>query len=259
MFAPLFRALPTAARTTSTSTRTLRLHIRTMTTSAAAPTPAPFSDADAAAVHRFWFTSCPLSPTAAIPPEAMSRWFRASDEFDAACTQFGPLATALATTHTPASIVALATTPRRALALTLLLDQIPRNLHRADSRAVYSVFDPLACAVAAHAVAPERRLDLGCTQGGVLERFWFILPFMHSEERALHTRAVELAEELVAGASEEQRGAAEYCLRFEKEHQDVVERWGRYPYRNKTMGREDTPEEKEWLAGEGVPEWARST
>ena len=44
-----------------------------------------------------------------------------------------------------------------------------------------------------------------------------------------------------------------------KKHTDVVERFGRYPHRNRAMGREDTAEEAEWLADwENLPGWARS-
>jgi uncharacterized protein (DUF924 family) len=39
---------------------------------------------------------------------------------------------------------------------------------------------------------------------------------------------------------------------------EVVARFGRFPHRNKAMGRESTPEEVKWLASDDVPEWAKS-
>lgn len=45
-------------------------------------------------------------------------------------------------------------------------------------------------------------------------------------------------------------------LGFLKAHSDVLERFGRYPYRNEAIGRESTKEELEWLEKERPP-WAR--
>ena len=42
------------------------------------------------------------------------------------------------------------------------------------------------------------------------------------------------------------------------EHRDVIVKFGRYPHRNAAMGRETTPEEKQWLESKSVPGWARS-
>lgn len=41
-----------------------------------------------------------------------------------------------------------------------------------------------------------------------------------------------------------------------EQHKAVIDRFGRYPYRNGVLGREDTSEEKVWLENPGVS-WAR--
>lgn len=41
-----------------------------------------------------------------------------------------------------------------------------------------------------------------------------------------------------------------------KEHMAIIGRFGRYPYRNKVLGRESTPEEMAWLENPGVS-WVR--
>lgn len=43
------------------------------------------------------------------------------------------------------------------------------------------------------------------------------------------------------------------------EHYEVLKRFGRYPHRNPRKGREDSPEEKEWLSDyDNLPAWAKS-
>lgn len=161
----------------------------------------------------------------------------------------------------------------------LLLDQIPRNCYRgAASRVVFTVFDPLALAVAQAAVAagvpheaPEIRWQLAF-------RTWFYLPFEHSEDAAMHdecrrqydglARDVEalLAEakedesadayrrrawRVVHGDEKAARALAHMQIDFAKRHEDIIKRFGRYPHRNEPLGRETTAEEKAYIEGGG--------
>jgi uncharacterized protein (DUF924 family) len=68
-------------------------------------------------------------------------------------------------------------------------------------------------------------------------RPFLYMPFMHSESLTMHSAAMELFE--VPGL--------ENILAFEKKHQDIIKRFGRYPHRNALLGRESTPEELEFL------------
>lgn len=93
----------------------------------------------------------------------------------------------------------------------------------------------------------------------VAYRCWFLFPFMHSEDRALHRRCVRMCEDLVDDArkmvdGEERESAvqfAETLLSYERRHQAIVERFGRYPHRNKVLGRESTEEEERYLRDGG--------
>ena len=63
------------------------------------------------------------------------------------------------------------------------------------------------------------------------------LPFMHSESLVDQDRSVMLFE--TAGLEDN--------LEWARSHREIVQRFGRFPHRNKILGRESTPEEIEWL------------
>ncbi|CAZ83456.1 unnamed protein product [Tuber melanosporum] len=215
-----------------------------------------FTDKDSSEILDFWFKDVPEHPHM----EMIQRWFQPNPAFDDACrANFGPLLSKISPLPV-ATVTALATTPQKTLSLLLLLDQIPRNIHRADSRSVYTVTDPLALAVAQHATSPALRLDLGpeaAWKGFPMRRCWFYLPFSHGEDMSAHRRAAELHEELVRDCKGgEGEKLAVDTEGFLNSHTQVIERFGRYPYRNQILGRESTKEEIEWLEKD-KPAWAR--
>lgn len=168
-------------------------------------------------------------------------------------------------------------TPEDWLALLLILDQMPRNCYRGDSASVvFTVFDPLARAVAQKAIA------LGIPDSPDIKyyasrRVWFYLPLMHSEDLAAHDQALAEYERmrdeflsLVSSSSENALTAREAKCRqvlaadkehleklmnsnldFEIKHRDIIVRFGRYPHRNGPLGREMTPEEQQYLDNGG--------
>lgn len=120
-----------------------------------------------------------------------------------------------------------------ALALVLLLDQIPRNVFRRSSHAY------AADGLARHYAA--RALTLGFdTQVDLNLRSFFYLPFQHSEAMADQERALELFSRLPPGAD-----------RWARHHYDIIQRFGRFPHRNAVLGRESTTEERAYLAEGG--------
>jgi uncharacterized protein (DUF924 family) len=124
--------------------------------------------------------------------------------------------------------------PDGALALLLLLDQIPRNIFRDTPRAYTT--DPMA------RDAADRALALGFDmQVPPAWRLFFYLPFHHSEEIADHRRARALSERLPGRPD---RGANR---RYGRPYLDVIERFGRFPHRNAILGRPSTPEETAFL------------
>lgn len=121
--------------------------------------------------------------------------------------------------------------PGAALAATIALDQFPRNMFRKSAKAFSS--DPLALAVAYNAL--NRGFDAGMAQ----ERRPFIyMPFMHSESLADQEHCVTL----FGGPGDER---AKYAV----EHRDIIRRFGRFPHRNKALGRQSTEAEVAFLAG----------
>jgi len=128
------------------------------------------------------------------------------------------------------------------LALVLLLDQFPRNIHRGTLRAFAG--DARARTIAATAV------DRGFDQRTPLDRrFFFYLPFEHSEDPKDQGRSVTLFRRWVEehrGAERERTLALEY-MKYVLRHQEIVARFGRFPHRNSVLGRESTPEEIAFL------------
>jgi uncharacterized protein (DUF924 family) len=121
-----------------------------------------------------------------------------------------------------------------ALALVLLLDQIPRNVFRGSAHSYAT--DALARHHAAAAIDAgfDRAVD-------PVLRIFLYMPFEHSEDIADQQRAVALTTAL---------GDAGYS-RYAILHHDVIARFGRFPHRNAALGRSNTPEEQAWLDAGG--------
>jgi len=117
-----------------------------------------------------------------------------------------------------------------ALALVIVLDQFPRNLFRGDARTYAS--DALAREVAHRAV--DRGVDARIDPA--LREFLY-LPFMHSEHLPDQLRCIELSR--AAGHAEN--------LKWAKHHADIIRRFGRFPHRNRLLGRATTLEEQAFL------------
>jgi uncharacterized protein (DUF924 family) len=121
-----------------------------------------------------------------------------------------------------------------ALALTMVLDQFPRNMFRGDAR-TYAA-DPQARAVAG------RALEHGFDQKVSLsERQFFYLPFEHSEAIADQERACALC--AATGDAD--------LLKWAQMHADIISRFGRFPHRNAMLGRATTAEEQAFLDDSG--------
>ena len=177
--------------------------------------------------------------TARAPAEIVSfwleagpdKWFEQDADFDHAIRlRFLPTCEAAAN----GELAAWQESREGALALVLLLDQFPRNMFRGDARAYAT--DALARAVADRALARgfDRDTDPALRQ-------FFYLPFMHSEALIDQDRSVRLYEAL---------GEAEQ-LRYAREHRDIVQRFGRFPHRNRVLDRDMTSAEQAFLDAGG--------
>lgn len=125
-------------------------------------------------------------------------------------------------------------TPQGRLAEIIVLDQFSRNIFR-DQPASFAQ-DPQALTLAQALVASGQAITLVPEQ-----RAFGYMPFMHSESALIHAQAVLLFSE----------PGLEANLNFERKHQSIIERFGRFPHRNAILGRVSTPEEVAFLQQPG--------
>lgn len=180
----------------------------------------------------FWFGGTDLAAEMA----RREIWFRSTPEFDA------ELARRYGDVHERAGGGAfdhLAVNPADCLALVLLLDQVPRNIHRGSPRA----FGTDAKAREIARIALDREHDRGLS---TWHRLFFYLPFEHSEDLADQDRACALYETV----------GDERAYRSALDHRDAIRRFGRFPHRNTVLGRESTPEEETYL--QDPPLWGKT-
>lgn len=130
--------------------------------------------------------------------------------------------------------------PQGRLALILLIDQFSRNLFRGDPESFAQDGLALRWTLEGLEQGADRALQ-------PIQRVFFYLPLEHAESRALQARSVALYTALAAEVPLEQRGLFEGFLDFAVKHRDIVERFGRFPHRNAILGRDSTPEEREFL------------
>jgi uncharacterized protein (DUF924 family) len=167
----------------------------------------------------FWFVE-----------HGQKEWFGGGPEFDR------KLAGRFAETHEAVARGEAWTwraTPEGRLAEIIVLDQFSRQIHRGSPLAFAS--DDMALALAQEAVAGGHDVALE----PVRRRFMY-MPYMHSESLLVHEEAMRLFTAL---------GDAE-MLKYEGLHAACLRRFGRYPSRNAVLGRESTPEELDYIAGD---------
>jgi uncharacterized protein (DUF924 family) len=130
------------------------------------------------------------------------------------------------------------------LARSLLLDQLPRMIHRDTPRAFSG--DPMGLAAAEAGIAQGLHLALA-----PIERVFVYLPFEHAEDLASQDRAVMLFSQLRATCSDTEISVFDGFLDYAKRHHAVIERFGRFPHRNAILGLSSTPEERAFLQEPG--------
>ena len=136
------------------------------------------------------------------------------------------------------------TTPRGRLALILLFDQFPRNMHRGSPRAF--AYDGLARALALNAIAAGTDTALR-----PIERVFCYLPLEHSENLPHQDQCVALYQALAGSVAPALRETFSGYVDFAERHRDIIRRFGRFPHRNAALGRASTREEIEFLKQPG--------
>jgi uncharacterized protein (DUF924 family) len=199
---------------------------------------------EARKVREFWFSTLPLAPEAL--ERRMQRWFgglasEEQQEWDESIqSQFEPLVKqAIA-----GELMAWADGPRRRMSLILLLDQFPRNLYRGTSRMFAGDELALALALSGMNSGADAALD-------PVERMFFYMPLQHSEARDVQEESVAAYKRLLLEAPEELRSTFETTLDFAERHRVVIEKFGRFPHRNRILGRVSTAEEVAYMNSGG--------
>ena len=189
-------------------------------------------DPIATEILTFWFGTTDLSTDL----EKRAVWFRATPEFD---EQLIAWYTGI---HEQAAMGALDHFKKSAeecLALIVSLDQYPRNIFRGTALAYAT--DANARDIARHAI--DRGYDKTFSRW---PKTFCYLPFEHSEYLADQERALVLYKNLDSAES----------MKSAIGHHDVIKRFGRFHHRNEDMGRQNTPEEEEYM--KDPPLWGKT-
>jgi uncharacterized protein (DUF924 family) len=189
--------------------------------------PRPYTAARVAQRSRLWFGNAATPELAAQADELIAE-------------RFGALLAAAER----GELDSWESSPRRRLALIVLLDQFPRNVYRGTARAFAQDDKALSLAVSGMQLGADAALD-------PLERMFFYMPLMHAESLPVQEESVAAFRRLLDEAAQELRAHFDSALGAAEQHRDLIERYGRFPYRNAVIGRTSTEAEREWLAGGG--------
>jgi uncharacterized protein (DUF924 family) len=150
--------------------------------------------------------------------------------------RFGPLLEQA----TAGALAAWTNSPRRCLSLIIVLDQFSRIIHQGTARAY--ACDALALETALAGIQSGADAALTLT-----ERLYFCMPLQRAESLAVQQESVAMFERLASEASAAERRLATSALRTARDSHSIIARFGRFPRRNRLLGRSTTPEERAWL------------
>jgi uncharacterized protein (DUF924 family) len=177
------------------------------------------TDPRARAIVDFWIRAGP------------KKWFEKSAEFDREIAErFGPLVEQVSA----GALEVWRKEPVGSLALILLLDQFLRNIYR-DTPDAFA-HDALALKTAEDALAAGHDKQFA----NPLRRFFYV-PFMHAEDIELQNRCIALCR-----AAGDEEG-----VKYGVIHAEIIEKFGRFPHRNRILGRTSSEEEERFLAAGG--------
>jgi len=197
------------------------------------------------AVLAFWFREHAL--TAPQIDRRMEIWFGADPIFDHEIVENFGNDVELAS---KGKLNYWADSPRGLLALIILIDQFRRNIHRNTPQAFSR--DKLALKLCVEGAIQKKEQDLT-----PIEKVFFYMPLQHAESRKVQAKSVALYKRLAESVSPTYRETFETVLQFAELHKDIIDQFGRFPHRNDLLGRENTPEENEYLSGNS-PDFGQS-
>lgn len=174
--------------------------------------------------------------------ELQKNWFTSSESFDSAVKKNF---TSLLLAGSKGELDPWELTPHGRLAFIIVLDQFPRNVFRGTANAF--LYDEKALSLARDGVEFGHDRDLN-----PVEKLFFYMPYQHSENLAIQHEGMALYRKLVGQAkTDEVKKLCEEGLVFAERHCQLIERFGRFPHRNKALGRQSTPQEESYLLNGG--------
>jgi uncharacterized protein (DUF924 family) len=190
------------------------------------------------AILAFWFKEHALS--APQIDRRMDIWFGEDPTFDHEIQQNFSVDVERASEGT---LDHWADEPRGRLALILLLDQFRRNIYRGSAKA----FEKDRAALKLCVEGAMQKKDRGLTP---IQRAFFYMPLQHAESGKVQAKSVELYSKLAEAVSPTFQETFLTFAQFAELHRDIIDQYGRFPHRNALLGRRNTPEEDEYLAGD---------
>jgi uncharacterized protein (DUF924 family) len=192
------------------------------------------------AVLQYWFGAS--GADGSLDPAKQKMWFGDGRQYDAEIrSRFGALHERAARGELDREWTAA---PAGTIALVVVLDQFSRHIHRATPAAF--ALDPAAQQLVTAGL--DRRLDRELTPA---QRAFFYMPLEHAEDLEMQRLAVRCFDGLARTVPEAQRKAYESFLDYAQRHLAIIERFRRFPHRNKILGRASTPAEIAFLKQPG--------
>lgn len=190
-------------------------------------------------IHNFWFGQ--LSAEGIVEDKIAKRWWAKDAQFDQSIQHkfLADIYHAIKNNYN-----CWLDDAQGRLALIILIDQFCRNVYRNSSKAF--AYDHLALEWTLSGIKLQQDKQLK-----LIERVFFYLPLEHSENKEIQTLSVTLFKELYDLAPFQQKNLYQSFLDYAKAHQIIIERFGRFPHRNKILGRISTKEELIFLQEPG--------
>lgn len=188
----------------------------------------------------FWFGEIDADGLATA--EQAKRWFKASAETDNLIRERFEIDLQKAI---QGQLTSWEQYPRGRLALIVLLDQFSRNIYRGTARAFAQ--DELALSLCLQGIDLGHDLALR-----PLEQSFYYLPMEHAESLEIQDRCVQHYQQLMATAPPATAKKLKSSLDYALSHREIIARFGRFPHRNKLLGRASTAAEREYLSQGGA-------
>ena len=190
-------------------------------------------------VLTYWFGNC--TGNLDVINEKSGLWWKKDESLDNDIKhRFGPDLHRLKN----GELTAWGSSTQAQLAMIILADQFSRNIYR-NTPESFAV-DPLVVSMTIEGMDTGKDLKLR-----LVERIFFYMPLMHAESIELQDKSVDKFTDCMNESTETEKKSFHNNLEYAIKHREIVERFGRFPHRNKILDRESTLEEIEFLKQPG--------